>query len=165
MALLVRETARRNTALAAAIASEPMDGLPKVAGDWLERQAGEHRDWDVLTVEFWLAAARDPEIADRLREGRKEIVDELSRFVDARLAAWGSRPGLSGRDIVILVDALGTGLLMNSLLDPETVRPELFAEALRRLLALGPGPSGQEPADGPPAAAQDARSPGAGPAG
>jgi AcrR family transcriptional regulator len=135
MALLVRETARRNAALARAVASEPLDELPDMAGGWLARQAGEQRDWDVLTVEFWLAAARDPAIAERLREGRGKITEELGRLVDARLAASGSRPGLTGRDIVILVDALGTGLLMNSLLEPEAVRPELFAEALRRLLA------------------------------
>jgi AcrR family transcriptional regulator len=135
MALLVRETARRNAALAAAIASEPMDELPKVAGRWLERQAGEHRDWDVLTVEFWLAAARDPEIADRLRAGRRDIIDQLGRIVDARLAESGSQPGLDGREIVVLLDALGTGLLMNSILEPEVVRSELFSRAIGKLLA------------------------------
>ena len=135
MALLVRETARRNAALAAAIASEPMEELPKVAGRWLERQAGEHRDWDVLTVEFWLAAARDPQIADRLRAGRRDIIDQLGRVVDARLAESGSQPGLDGREIVVLLDALGTGLLMNSILEPEVVRPELFSRAIGKLLA------------------------------
>lgn len=140
MALLVRETARRNAALAHAIASEPLDALPDMAGAWIARQAGEQRDWDVLTVEFWLAAARDPAIAERLREGRREITEELGRLVDTRLAESGSRPGLSGWDVVILVDALGTGLLMNALLEPEAARPELFAEGLRRLLTPLPQP-------------------------
>ena len=135
MALLVRETARRNAALAAAIAREPMEELPQVAGHWLERQAGEHRDWDVLTVEFWLAAARDPEIADRLRAGRRDIINQLGKVVDARLAESGSQPGLDGREIVVLLDALGTGLLMNSILEPEVVRPELFSRAITKLLA------------------------------
>jgi len=135
MALLIRETARRNAALAAAIASEPMEELPKVAGRWLERQAGEHRDWDVLTVEFWLAAARDPQIADRLQAGRRDIIDQLGRVVDARLAESGSQPGLDGREIVVLLDALGTGLLMNSILEPEAVRSELFSRAIGKLLA------------------------------
>jgi AcrR family transcriptional regulator len=135
MALLVRETARRNAALAASIASEPMDELPKVAGRWLERQAGEHRDWDVLTVEFWLAAARDPEIADQLRAGRRDIIDKLGGIVDARLAEPGSQTGFDGREIVVLLDALGTGLLMSSILEPEVVRSELFSRAVGKLLA------------------------------
>jgi AcrR family transcriptional regulator len=158
LALLVRETARRNVALARAIASESVADLPDMAGRWLARQATEQRDWDVLTVEFWLAAARDPDIAHRLREGRQEIMDELGGLVDARLAASGTQPDLSGRDIVTLVDALGTGLLMNSLVEPEAVRPELFAEALRRLLAPGPGHDGATPAGGSSADADEARS-------
>lgn len=158
MALLVRETARRNVALARAIASESVEDLPDMAAGWLARQATEQRDWDVLTMEFWLAAARDPEIARRLREGRQEIMDELGRLVDARLAASGTPADLSGRDIVTLVDALGTGLLVNSLVEPEAIRPELFAEALRRLLALGPGHDGLEPAGGSSADADEARS-------
>lgn len=158
MALLVRETARRNVALARAIASESVEDLPDMAAGWLARQATEQRDWDVLTMEFWLAAARDPEIARRLREGRQEIMDELGRLVDARLAASGTPADLSGRDIVTLVDALGTGLLVNSLVEPEAIRPELFAEALRRLLALGPGHDGLEPASGSSADADEARS-------
>jgi AcrR family transcriptional regulator len=158
LALLVRETARRNVALARAIASEPVEHLPDMAAGWLARQASERRDWDVLTVEFWLAAARDPEIADRLREGRREIMEELGRLVDARLAASGTPADLSGRDIVTLVDALGTGLLMSSLVEPEAIRPELFAEALHRLLAPGPGRDGREPAGGSSADAHQARS-------
>jgi AcrR family transcriptional regulator len=158
LALLVRETARRNVALARAIASESVADLPDMAGRWLARQATEQRDWDVLTVEFWLAAARDPDIAHRLREGRQEIMDELGGLVDARLAASGTQPDLSGRDIVTLVDALGTGLLMNSLVEPEAVRPGLFAEALRRLLAQGPVHDGATPAGGSSADADEARS-------
>ena len=95
-----------------------MEELPDLAGHWLEQQAGEHRDWDVLTVEFWLAAARDPQIAEQLRAGRADVIDELGRIVDVRLERSGSRPGLSGREIVVLLDALGTGLLMNSILEP-----------------------------------------------
>ena len=156
MALLVRETARRNVALARAIASEPIEELPEIAGHWLEQQAGEQRDWDVLTVEFWLAAARDPRIAALLRAGRAEVIDELGRIVDARLAQSDSRTGLDGREIVVLLDALGTGLLMNSILEPEVVRPDLFARAVSKLMAPtdDDGPTVE---DGPEDAARSER--------
>jgi hypothetical protein len=97
----------------------------------------------VLTVEFWLAAARDPLIAEQLRAGRADVIDELGRIVDVRLERSGSRPGLSGRELVVLLDALGTGLLMNSILEPEVVRPELFARAVAKLL----GPMTGDPDD------------------
>jgi AcrR family transcriptional regulator len=150
MALLVRETARRNAALAQSIARERLEDLPDLAGRWLQRQAGEHGDWDVLTVEFWLAAVRDPEIGERLRLGRAGIIEELGRIVDARLADAGSRPSFSGREIVLLLDALGTGLLMNTILEPEAAGPDLFTRAVRSLLAGGSAEApGMRPAAAP----------------
>jgi AcrR family transcriptional regulator len=143
MALLVRETARRNAALAQAIAGERLEDLPDLAGSWLERQAGEHGDWDVLTVEFWLAAVRDPEIGDRLRHGRAGIIEDLGRIVDTRLAEATSAPGFSGREVVLLLDALGTGLLMNSILEPEAASRELFTRAIRALLSWGSAPAAE----------------------
>ena len=43
--------------------------------------------------------------------------------------------GLSGQELAILLDALGTGLLMDQYLHPDRPRSELFAKAVRKLLA------------------------------
>jgi hypothetical protein len=63
------------------------------------------------------------------------MVEQLAGIVDDRLAMSGSRPGMDGREIVVLLEALGTGLLMHAMLDPGVIRPELASLAVRKLLA------------------------------
>jgi hypothetical protein len=95
----------------------------------------------VTTVEFWLAAMRDPTVRQALCAGRDEAVAALGDLLDAKLAAVGARPGLTGRQIAVILDALGTGLLMVQALEPDAASAELFAAAVRKLLADVPGAS------------------------
>jgi AcrR family transcriptional regulator len=137
--LLERETRRRNAALGAGMASVSVEALPEVGGEWLRRQAGEQRDWDLLTVEFWLAAVRDPALGARLSHGREQALDDFGGIIDQKLAEVGVDAGLSGRELAEVFDALGTGLLMSQYLDPASDRADLFARAARKLLAaVGP---------------------------
>jgi AcrR family transcriptional regulator len=145
--LLERETRRRNAALGAGMASVSLEALPEIGGEWLRRQAGEQRDWDVLTVEFWLAAVRDPGLSARLSHGRDEALDDFGGIIDQKLAEAGVDAGLSGRELAEVFDALGTGLLMSQYLDPNSDRADLFAKAARKLLAaVGPA-QGRERSD------------------
>jgi AcrR family transcriptional regulator len=137
--LLERETRRRGAALGAGIEAVPLALWPDLAGEWLGRQAGEQRDWDILTVEFWLAAVRDPGLRDLLCRGREETLAGFASVIDRKLQEAGVDPGLTGRDLFVLLDALGTGLLMNHYLEPGAGQAELFAKALRKLLAAASG--------------------------
>ncbi len=139
--LLERETRRRNAALGAGIEAVPLALLPDLAADWLRRQAGEQRDWDILTVEFWLAAVRDPVLRGLLSQGRDEALAGFAAVIEHKLDGAGLDPGLTGQDLVLLFDALGTGLLMNQYLDPEADQSDLFAKALRKLLAVTAAPA------------------------
>ncbi len=146
--LLERETRRRNAALGAGMASVSLEALPEVGGEWLRRQAGEQRDWDLLTVEFWLAAVRDPALREHLCQGQGEAFDGLGDILGRKLEEAGVDAGLSGRELAEILDALGTGLLMSQYVDPASDRADLFARAARKLLAaVGPLPSreGSEP--------------------
>jgi AcrR family transcriptional regulator len=125
--LLERETRRRNTALRTGIEAVPVALLPALAREWLDRQSTEQRDWDILTVEFWLAAS--------LCSGRDEVMEGFGEVIDRKLEEAGLHPGLSGREIAVVVDALGTGLLMDHYLDPQTDVSSTFAKAVRKLLA------------------------------
>lgn len=116
----------------------PLSVLPDLAGEWLRRQAGEQRDWDLLTVEFWLAAVRDPALREVLSHGRDESLAGFAAVIEHRLREAALDPGLTGRDLASLFDALGTGLLMNQYLDPENDQSDLFAKAIRKLLAATP---------------------------
>lgn len=136
--LVEREASRRGAALTTAVKAVDVALLPELAAEWLARQSGESRDWDVLTVEFWLAAVRDPAIGRTLGQGREAALTQLGDVLDAKLAAVGRHPGLSGRELAIILDALGTGLLMAEYLDPGSGSADLFAWAVRRLLADAP---------------------------
>ena len=140
--LLERETRRRNAALGAGMASVSVEALPEVGGEWLRRQAGEQRDWDLLTVEFWLAAVRDPALGARLSHGREQALDDFGGILDQKLAEAGIDAGLSGRELAEVFDALGTGLLMSQYLDPAGDRADLFARAARKMLAAVRTPPG-----------------------
>jgi len=154
LALVERESSRRGAALTRAIDAVDVALLPELAAAWLARQGDESRDWDVLTVEFWLAAMRDPSVRRALCAGRDEALTQLGELLDAKLAATGSRPGLTGRQIAAILDALGTGLLMAQALETDAASAELFAAAVRKLLADAPATSGAAtpPAATPPAA-------------
>jgi AcrR family transcriptional regulator len=141
--LVERESSRRGAVLRTAVEAVDVSLLPELAAEWLSRQSGESRDWDVLTVEFWLAAVRDPAIQRALREGRETALTELGDVLDRRISAAGGHPGLSGRELAVVLDALGTGLLMAQYLEPESGSPDLFARVVRKLLA------DVTPADGP----------------
>jgi AcrR family transcriptional regulator len=138
LALLERETRRRNAALAEAISAVPLELIPDLAAEWMERQSGEDPDWDVLTIEFWLAAVRDPVIRESLAEGDAEAMDRFGAILDEKVDAAGARPGLTGREIAVIVNALGTGMLMNRQLDPDGASADLFARAVRKLLSEAP---------------------------
>jgi AcrR family transcriptional regulator len=134
-ALLEREKGRRDATMRAAVAAIPLEFLPTFAGEWFEHHSRELRDWDVLDVEFWLAAVRDPRIARDLAGGWHEARTELGASIERKLREAGVETGLSGHELAVILDALGSGLLMDQYLDPEQPRSEIFARAVRKLLA------------------------------
>jgi AcrR family transcriptional regulator len=149
-ALLERETGRRGDAMRAAVAAVPIEFLPAYAAEWIEHHARDLRDLDILTVEFWLAAVRDPAIASQLDTGGAAGIDALGAALERKLSAAKVDAGLSGHELAVVLDALGTGLLMDQHLHPERPRAEVFARAVRKLLAdVGRSTEAAGGADGP----------------
>jgi AcrR family transcriptional regulator len=140
LALADRHGQRRSAATAAAFRNAPLDRLPDLAEGWLRTQADEDRDWGLLTVEFWLAAVRDPEIRARLVAGRKGEMAELGAILEAKLQTSGRPAELSGRELAYVLDALGTGMLMSRYLEPDAGVEDLFARVVRTLLGQDSGP-------------------------
>lgn len=134
-ALLEREKGRRDAAMRAAIESVPLEFLPAFAAEWIERHSRDLRDWDILAVEFWLAAMRDRSIASELNEGWDDALSQLGAAIERKLRQADVDAGLSGQELAIVLDALGTGLLMDQYLHPDQPRSEIFAKAVRKLLA------------------------------
>ena len=130
-ALLERETARRTAAMRGAVEAAPLTLLPDIAGELLRHPDADQRDRDILAVEFWLAAVRDPDL-------RRALLDASGGFGDVleqKLAAAGARPGLDGRELAVLMDALAIGLRMQQVLEPDGDQHVLFTKAVHKLVA------------------------------
>jgi AcrR family transcriptional regulator len=130
-ALLERETRRRTAALRGAVEAVPLALLPDVVGELIRQPDADQRDRDILAVEFWLAAVRDPDL-------RLALVDATGGYGDVlehKLAAAGARPGLTGRELAALLEALATGLRMRQALDPAGNQHVLFTMAVHKLIA------------------------------
>ena len=137
-ALLERETGRYGAALTQTVAAAPLDLLPDVAAELLAAPESDQQT-RTLMVEFWLAAARDPSLRAQLLEATVEV----GAAFDTKLAGSSADPGLTGRELAVLFDALVTGLLMNRALDPEGDQPLILAKAMRRILGDAAGDEAQ----------------------
>ena len=129
-ALLERETARYQAALVQTVEAVPLALLPDVSAELLAAPEAS-RETQTLMIEFRLAAIRDPS----LRGPLLAVVDDVGAAIEASLPASSVEPGLRGRELAIVFDALVTGLLMNRALDPDGDQPAILAKAMRKLIA------------------------------
>jgi AcrR family transcriptional regulator len=112
--------------------AEFVDGL----GDTLEAQATRDEAWDVLTIEVWLAAMRDPALRSIIAQDYRQMRAELGPLIAAKLAEEGIETPFTDEELGSLVSALGSGLILQHHLEPGAIDPEILPRALRRLLGL-----------------------------
>jgi AcrR family transcriptional regulator len=145
-ALLDRYTRERLAAQDEVLEHASLEQLADYAGELIRRQALEESSWDLLQIEFWLAAMRDPRIRKLLVEGTDELYRQSGRRLEAKLAEAGARSAFTGIELSRLMNALGSGLLLQVYLEPDAVDPALFGRAIRVLA----GVSVDEPHRPPP---------------
>ena len=104
----------------------------------------ERRRWTLLVMEFWLHAARDPELrtqAAGLKSERRDVIaDQVTRLVPPSSGELPAPASLIAAGLMAIED----GFALQSLLDPDNVHPEdmwdfvdLLTDALT-VLARGP---------------------------
>jgi AcrR family transcriptional regulator len=122
---------------------EFLDGM----GTLLAGQAARDEAWDVLVIEVWLAAMRDPALRAVMVRDYREMRAMLGPEIERKLAIAGITTPFSGAELATLVSALGSGLILQYYLEPEAVDPGLLPRALRRMLGLpaASSPSVYEP--------------------
>jgi len=136
LALLQRYAVSRARVQGEAIMALPCDKLGEYASRALADQARAQEGWDLLQIEFWLAAMRDPVLRETLAGCSAEVWDELGERIDRKFAEAGRPIPFTGMEFAKLINALGTGLLINLYIDPDFIEPELFERATRVLLGL-----------------------------
>jgi AcrR family transcriptional regulator len=119
-----------------------LDGAPTAAATvtavarWLARMVGEDARWRALEVEIAITAVDKPVLAERVCHRQRAYaagIDELLRVQSERFGVTlALAPGLLGEVLL----ALGDGLGVHSLVDPELDAAGVFEHALARLLGL-----------------------------
>jgi AcrR family transcriptional regulator len=98
-ALLYRYTRQRLAAQDEVLEHASLEQLADYAGELIRRQALEEASWDLLQIEFWLAAMRDPRIRELLVEGNDELYRQSGRRLEAKLAEAGARSAFTGTEL------------------------------------------------------------------
>ena len=127
-----------------AVTALPLEQIGEYGGQTLVDQARVQEQWDLLQIEFWLAAMRDPVLRKALASGSRELWQDLGERLDRKFAEAGRDIPFTGVEFAKLVNALGTGLLINLYADPDFAGPDLFSRAIRVFLGL-PADRPEEP--------------------
>jgi AcrR family transcriptional regulator len=89
----------------------------------------------LLFVEFWQRAVRDPGVREAFVASRRRLRARVTDAVRAFLAGLPDDPGWSPEALALVVVALATGLALEERADPGTVDEGLAARVLGSLVA------------------------------
>ena len=102
-------------------------------GDALMRAAVDDADWQLLFLEFWQRAIRDPGAREQFVTHRRELRAAMAEAIDARAAELGQPLPMPARDLATIFLALSNGLAIEHLADPDEVPTKLFGAVLAAL--------------------------------
>jgi AcrR family transcriptional regulator len=136
MALLDRYVEGEIAAQVEQFSGKTLDQVIDELDTIIERQITGDPLWAVLRMEFWLVASRDPEVRKRL-VGKAEPYRQLAgEMIDDMLAREGRTAPFTGRELGILLNALATGLAIQTQHEPDAVDWTLLGRAARQLAGL-----------------------------
>ena len=103
---------------------------PREIGDALMRAAIDDRDWQLLFIEFWQRAMRDPAARKEFVKHRRELRRSIADAIEKRAAEAGATLPMPPKDLATVVLALSNGLAIEHLPDPRDVPERLFGDVL-----------------------------------
>jgi AcrR family transcriptional regulator len=118
-------------ALVIKLASEGPELAAAAVGTSLMQAIHENTDYQLLFVEYWLRAARDPQIRARFVEHRRMLFDRTIKEMDPAVHA---RTGLSPKALATLLIGLSNGFAIEEIIAPGTVPPDLLGAVLGSLI-------------------------------
>jgi AcrR family transcriptional regulator len=109
-------------------------GSGREIGDALMGAAIDDRQWQLLFIEFWQRAMRDPAAREQFVTHRRELRASIARAIEERAAEASYKLPLPAKDLATIVIALSNGLAIEHLPDPEDVPARLFGDVLQLLV-------------------------------
>lgn len=114
-------------ALAASVA--PEERASDAALQWMKKLDAEP-DWFPLFIEFWPHAVRDPELRRKFAIPLGAMRVAVERVVERQAQDLGIELPLPAEHIGTAIKALGNGIALEKIADPDAVPDELFGEFL-----------------------------------
>ena len=93
------------------------------------------RDWQLLFIECWIRAVRDPERRVAWARQRRAARAVIADFFERQAVATGDSLPAPAADLALAAMALSNGLAMEYIADPESADPGLFARVLGQLVS------------------------------
>jgi AcrR family transcriptional regulator len=87
----------------------------------------------LLFVEFWQRAVRDPAVRGPFVEFRRQLRARIAAVVDEVLSARSAAPGWDADSLALVVMALANGLALEAMPDPDAVPEDLVPRVLAAL--------------------------------
>lgn len=123
----------------------PLEEQARLGGALYMAISDDERWLELLSFDFLTYAARNPEFGARLAARHRESLAAIADAITDANAARGWRLPLPTEKLALVMNALGSGLAMEKLIDPEGVPDELFGEVIALLWA---GAAGESPEGG-----------------
>jgi AcrR family transcriptional regulator len=124
-------------------ATQPTDGVPSPragADQWMSQlQETPWRFW--LHLEFAHYARNDPALRERFATSVAAVRLAIERLIEGRLAESELKSPVSAGWLATVIRALGMGLSLEHLTDPEAVPAEMFGQAVELITQLLEGVS------------------------
>jgi AcrR family transcriptional regulator len=135
-------------------AGAPDERPAEGAAQWMEKLAGEP-GWFPLFMEFWAYAVRDEELRRRFAIPLGAVRVAIGRLVEHQAQELEIELPLPAEQIGTAIKALGNGIALEKIADPEAVSDDLlgaFLTVFLRGLEAGAQPDGASAGDGSEAA-------------
>jgi len=146
LALLEEQVTRRAQLARSALAGAPpgaasdVPALAAALAARLSQLSAAEPAWQLLYIEFWLYAMRDPDAHRLLAAARRHLRQAIAGLAEDTQRRFGLDTGISGTRWATIILGLSNGLALERLIDPESVPGDLLAMILSRL-TVPPAPT------------------------
>lgn len=135
LALLDAQIEARVQLVRGVLAAAPTGpGAAVAIGDRLARAALDDPDWQLLFLEFWQRAVREPSVRAEFVAHRRALRSSIAEAIRQAHETQATESTWSPEELTVLVLALSNGLAIETLVDPGDIPTGLFGRALARFV-------------------------------
>lgn len=138
MAMLEQHIEEQRARMAQAVSTEESyEGRAMVGAAQFMEMVRTEPEWILLFLEFTAYASRNPELRPRLAEQMRRFHSTVKELLEEGVRTFGIKGEVPSNEMAIAVMALGHGMALHQLVDPEGVADELYGVMLTFMLRGG----------------------------